>query len=330
MTLTFHLPQAIVTLGLFGSWVISVAHYGEKKTDSYDIVDVLIGPALVVGLLWWGGFYGGKTMNETATKAPIAEVEVQAAPTPQLPAVQQERAPRAPRQTVAKIGVKQYPARIAQSIIAVTKEIGSVQKDGENSFQHYRYPRWESINEKLSPLLAEHGLIIVQSEQSRSLLEENDKGSVLAIIYHFTIINEHGDSWPEVEWTAIARLRDGKGVTDDKAAAKCHTQAEKYFCLKQFKIVVAEENRADQNPTLPKKDAREVYTKLQAEIDGADSAVELGLWGKDPENSKRKKTLPADWQDIITTRYNEKLSELKGGPKVIWDDAEHDPQTGEV
>lgn len=255
------------------------------------------------------------------------------APAPQLPAVvRQERRPRLPKAPVAP----QYPVAIARAILEVSSEIGEVVKEGENTFQHYRYARWEDVNAKLSPLLAAKGLVIVQSEINRSLLEQNDKGSVLAIVYNFTLISRDGDQWPPVEWTGIARLRDSKGVTDDKAATKCHTQAEKYFCIKQFKIRVAEENPADRSHTLPKKDAREVYKALQSEIDEAQNVVELSGWGKDPANIKRKMTLPHDWQDIITTRYKEKLAELQGGPKVVWDKDEmrgfdeYDEETGEV
>ena len=264
-------------------------------------------------------------MNETATKE-HTEVAVEAAPTPQLPAVHQERAPR----PIAKAEPKQYPAKIAKSIIAITSEIGRIQKEGRNEFQRYKYTRWEDINEKLSPLLGAHGLIIVQSEQSRSLLEENEKGSVLAIVYHFTIVNEHGESWPDVEWTSIARLRDQKGVTDDKAAAKCHTQAEKQFCIKQFKIRTDDYVDGDEHPTLPKKDARDIYSKLQAEIDGATSRAELGAWGK--SNAERIEVLPTDWQGILRERYAEKLADLRNqeGDQVVWDDPKHDPETGEV
>jgi hypothetical protein len=263
-----------------------------------------------------------KGMNETVTKEQI-DVQVETAPAPQLPAVRQERRPRA-----VSAKAPQFPAAIAKSILAVSRDIGEIAKEGLNTFQKYRYVKWEDINQKLSPLLSQHDLIIVQSEISRSLLEENAQGSVLAIVYHFTIVNGDGEQWPPVEWTGIARLRDSKGVSDDKAATKCHTQAEKYFCIKQFKIRVEDSDPADRTHTLPKKDARELYTKLQAEIDEAQSAVELGMWGKEPENLARKKSLPPDWQDIITTRYNDKLSELQGGPKVIWDDP--DAETGEV
>jgi ERF superfamily len=129
-----------------------------------------------------------------------------------------------------------YPPKLAKAIIAVTKEVGRISKDGINTYQKYKYPSWENIIDRLSPLLAEHGIIIVQSERSRNLIEDNPQGSTLAIIYTFTLVNAEGEEWPPIEWTALARLRDGKGVTDDKAAAKCHTQAEKYFCIKQFKI----------------------------------------------------------------------------------------------
>jgi hypothetical protein len=263
-------------------------------------------------------------MAETATAEHVEATIATEAPAAQLPAVvRQERRPR-----VASQKAPQFPAAIAKSILAVSRDIGEIAKEGINTFQKYRYVKWEDINQKLSPLLSQHDLIIVQSEISRSLLEENAQGSVLAIVYHFTIVNGDGEQWPPVEWTGIARLRDSKGVSDDKAATKCHTQAEKYFCIKQFKIRVEDSDPTDRAHTLPKKDARELYSKLQAEIDEAQSAVELGMWGKEPGNLTRKKSLPPDWQDIITTRYNEKLSELQGGPKVIWDDP--DPETGEV
>jgi hypothetical protein len=240
------------------------------------------------------------------TVAGLAGLAPAPAPEPQLPAtVKQTRPPR----PAAQKKPQAFPAHIAASILKITREMEMIQKKGYNDFQRYHYMRWEDINEELSPRLAEAGLIIVQSEQSRSLLEENDKGSVLAIVYHFTIVNEAGDTWPPVEWTAIARLRDQKGVTDDKAAAKCHTQAEKMFCIKQFKIRAEDFERGDASPTLPKKDARDVYQKLQAEIDGAQTVIELVAWGK--ENVTRKKTLPIDWQDILTERYDEKKADLE-------------------
>jgi hypothetical protein len=53
-----HTPQLIVLgLVLFGMGY-SVSKYGQRKTDCYDWSDVLIGPAITLGLLYWGGFFG--------------------------------------------------------------------------------------------------------------------------------------------------------------------------------------------------------------------------------------------------------------------------------
>ncbi len=238
--------------------------------------------------------------------------------------VRQERKPRLPRPAAPT----EFSAKVAKSVIAITREIGRIQKEGFNNFQRYKYTKWEDINEKLSPLLVEHGLIVVQNEVNRDILERSSEGCVLALTYSFTLVHESGDHWPPVEWTAIARLTDKKGTPDDKAASKCHTQAEKGFCVKQFKIRTDDYIDGDAHDTLPKKDAKDVYTKLQAEIDACETAVELGAWGT--ENAERVKVLPGDWQSVLRNRYGERLAEFKNS-NVEWTDEEVvDPKTGEV
>jgi hypothetical protein len=51
-------PQALVLFATALSMGRSLALYGQpKKPDTYDIVDVLIGPALSLTILWAGGFF---------------------------------------------------------------------------------------------------------------------------------------------------------------------------------------------------------------------------------------------------------------------------------
>lgn len=139
---------------------------------------------------------------------------------------------------------KAYPPKMAKAILAVTKAIGGIGKHGTNTFQHYNYQKWEDVLDKLSPLLVDHGLIVQQSELGCSI---SDKDALLSITYEFDIINEDGDVWPKhPRWKAIARLCDSKGVYDDKAANKCHTQAHKYFLLHFFKIKTKEAIEADE------------------------------------------------------------------------------------
>ena len=53
-----HAPQ-IIYLALVAAGIgVSIARYGQPKTDSYDMFDVAVAPALMIGLLYWGGFFG--------------------------------------------------------------------------------------------------------------------------------------------------------------------------------------------------------------------------------------------------------------------------------
>lgn len=52
------MPQAIMIVLILIGVGVSVARFGQQKKDTYDWVDVLVGPLLMLGLLYWGGFFG--------------------------------------------------------------------------------------------------------------------------------------------------------------------------------------------------------------------------------------------------------------------------------
>jgi hypothetical protein len=234
---------------------------------------------------------------------------------------------------------------MAKSILAVTKAIGGIGKHGTNTFQHYNYQKWEDVLDKLSPLLVDHGLIVQQSELGCSI---SDKDALLSITYEFDIINEDGDVWPKhPRWKAIARLCDSKGVYDDKAANKCHTQAHKYFLLHFFKIKTKESLDGDEaetplrqppKPTPPKPttapkpvagakphllpnagmDMSHWVTLYIAYLSSCASTEDLGQWDK--LNDKyltevSNKDKPAYDQIVqVTQRRMKELTPKKAGP----------------
>jgi hypothetical protein len=51
-------PQIIYLLLICIGIGFALARYGEQKRDRYDMFDVFFGPALVLILLWTGGFFG--------------------------------------------------------------------------------------------------------------------------------------------------------------------------------------------------------------------------------------------------------------------------------
>jgi hypothetical protein len=56
--MTVGIPQIILTVMIVAGWAVSLSRYGETKKHTYDLIDVLVGPATLLTLLWWGGFYG--------------------------------------------------------------------------------------------------------------------------------------------------------------------------------------------------------------------------------------------------------------------------------
>lgn len=54
----FEIPQIIYTTLTVIGMGVAIGRYGEpKRRDTYDLVDVIVAPAIVFSLLWWGGFY---------------------------------------------------------------------------------------------------------------------------------------------------------------------------------------------------------------------------------------------------------------------------------
>lgn len=70
------------------------------------------------------------------------------------------------------------------------------------------------------------------------------------------------------------------------------------------------EFEADEKPTtLAKKDAKDIYSKLQKEMQGAGSREHLKTWMTG--NVDRIKTLPEDWQDTLRLQAEELLADLR-------------------
>lgn len=148
-----------------------------------------------------------------------------------------------------------YPPKLAKAILQVTRSINPVAKLGWNEFHKYNYRKFEDVFEELVPLINAAGIIIEQTELGRTGFEKD----LLAITYVFTLISEDGEVWPsQPELTAICKIRDAKGIIDDKAASKCNTQAQKYFYTSFFKIRTVDTSEADHDSGSPQQKRRPV------------------------------------------------------------------------
>lgn len=85
--------------------------------------------------------------------------------------------------------------------------------------------------------------------------------------------------------------------------------------------------------TLPKKDAKDIYTKMQAEVDATVSPDDLNEWME--AAGPRIKLLPPEWQEILRMRMSEKMLDLQqknaghDEDGVVWDANGERPLTDE-
>jgi hypothetical protein len=140
-------------------------------------------------------------------------------------------------------------AKIASGIAGIMGEIGVVGKDGKNQFHNYKYAKMDDILQKLTPLMAKHGIVIMQTELDREMFDE---GKAVGVRYAFTILHSSGEVWPDRPiQTGLAGCRHKNGGFDDKALNKCHTAARKYFLMALFQIPTGDEDADADAPPEP-------------------------------------------------------------------------------
>lgn len=129
-----------------------------------------------------------------------------------------------------------------------------------------------------------------------------------------------------------AKMRNGEGRTDmakgavtivglkgdalANAIMKAETKAKRRATLSLCGLGFLDETEIETIPNasatktqLPKKDAKPIYTKLQAELDAVKTRRELEAWVTD--NKERIAIMPDDWQDILRLRYRELAIDLR-------------------
>jgi hypothetical protein len=135
--------------------------------------------------------------------------------------------------------------KLATAISEITSEVAEnpIHKKGRNSFHNYNYATMQDILAGLTPQLAKHGIVILQTEVERGFM---DDGRAIFATYDFTVIHKAGEVWPFPQrQTGVSNTRTSKGTFDDKGLNKCHTSARKYFLLSLFQIPTTDEDDAD-------------------------------------------------------------------------------------
>ena len=133
-------------------------------------------------------------------------------------------------------------AKLAGAIAKVMAEIGVVTKTGEHKHFHFKYSTMNDLLTKLTPLMGQNGIVVIQDEINRAFVEQNYASAV----YEFTIMHESGAVWPHrPRFTGLSLAKSERGGFDPACLNKCAIAARKYFLLSLFQIPASDVDDAD-------------------------------------------------------------------------------------
>lgn len=194
------------------------------------------------------------------------------------------------------------------AICGVMTDIGvtGISKDRRNQQQGYQFRGIDDVYNELNHLLSKHKLIMTPRILSRSVTErQTQKGGVL---FYVTVEAEF-DFVSAVDGSShIVRTYGEAMDSADKATNKAMAAAYKYAAMMVFCIPTEGDNDADATthevapePTasLPKKDARGVYSELEAAMRRCTTRAELREWISLPGTREQRMKLPKDWDDNL-------------------------------
>jgi len=126
---------------------------------------------------------------------------------------------------------------LAEAVIAVMGEVGSLPKDGVNSFQQYNYTTEAMVANTLRPLMVKNGLALVPHNVSVTDSQPTGKFNKSIISATYLLLHKSGES--------LAVTVPGEGMDSlDKSTTKALTAAFKYALLQMFCVGRGEDSDA--------------------------------------------------------------------------------------
>ncbi len=121
------------------------------------------------------------------------------------------------------------PPKVAAAVNAVMAEVPKLEKTEKNTHGNYNFTSIDDFLEALRPLCAEHGLIIIQDEESFELKQsQNAQGKVatwLVMKFRFTLAHSSGETWA---------CRPARTIMVNAAMGAQAFGAAQSYALKQF------------------------------------------------------------------------------------------------
>jgi len=126
------------------------------------------------------------------------------------------------------------PLSLAAKVLAVSRSIGAVEKNGLNAHFKFKYQAWDDVLPAVRNACVEHGVQITPSVHSIK-----HEGGHVIVEMGFTINNSETNEKDGFRWFGEAKGNDDKGI--QKAITSCT----KYALLKYLMIPIVDDTDTD-------------------------------------------------------------------------------------
>lgn len=148
------------------------------------------------------------------------------------------------------------PLTLAAKVLAVSRSIGAVEKNGFNQHFKFKFQAWDDVLPAVRNACVEHGVQITPNVTT----VKHDGQQHVVVQMKFTVKDADSDQQDEFVWVGEA-----KG-NDDKCIQKAITSATKYALLKYLMIPIVDDTDTDADgPAKPAAKPAPAPTKVTVE-----------------------------------------------------------------
>ena len=209
------------------------------------------------------------------------------------------------------------PPKVAGAISAIMKAVPKLAKGEKNTHGNYNFASIDDFLEAVRPLCAEHGLIIMQDEESFDLREGTDRNNKpvawLVMRFAFTLAHSSGETWAHRPMRTIM-VNASMGA---QAFGAAQSYALKQFERSLFQIATGEKgNDADEHPP---GDLVKGNGKTSAKT--AEPKAEQPEWKAEAERIKAAidKALNQESLDAFMKQEKATLARIKAGSETAYE-----------
>lgn len=190
---------------------------------------------------------------------------------------------------------------IYKAISAVLSDVGAVGKDGQNTFDKYKYRSIDAVMNAMHPAMAKHGVFVTPEVLEQSREERSSKnGGVL--IYSITKVKY---TFYTADGSSVTATVIGEGMDKgDKSMNKAMSAAFKYALFQVFCIPTEEFVDSETESPEPEKDHSN-------ELCGSAELAVLEAMTKKAFNVEDVSKVFKAWPNITKGQYVKAMEEIK-------------------